>query len=100
MIISRKGYTMTERQIVNRVKKLQALEDQIEEITKQANELKKELQGVMLEAEHLTAGTYVINWVKVISNRLDTTRIRKELPDIYSKYIKETHSRRFSISQQ
>lgn len=90
---------MTERQIANRVKKLIALEAQLDEISKQADALKKELQGLMQDVEHITAGNYVVNWVNVVSNRLDTTRIKKEMPDVYRLYTKESHSRRFSISE-
>ena len=89
---------MTERQIANRIKKLQELEKQLDDLNKQADALKKEIQAVMQEQEHLTACEYVVNWVNVITNRLDTTRIKNELPDIYKNYSKETRSRRFSIS--
>lgn len=89
---------MTERQIANRVKKIKELEEQLNTISGQIDALKSEIQGEMKELEHLTACGYVVNWVKVTTNRLDTTRIKKELPEIYSKYIKESHSRRFSIS--
>ena len=89
---------MTERQMANRVKKIKELEAQASEINKQIDALKAEIQAEMQEQEHLQACEFIINWAKVITNRLDTARIKKELPDIYNKYIKETQSRRFSIS--
>ena len=91
---------MTERQIVNRVKKLQDLQAQIDEISKAADIIKNELLNAMSGSEHLVAGDYIVNYVNVISNRLDTARIKKELPDIYKQYVKECHSQRFSISQK
>lgn len=90
---------MTERQIANRVKKIKQLEEQLSTITGQIDALKAEIQSEMKSIEHLNACGYIVNWVNVITNRLDTTRIKKELPDIYNKYIKEIHSRRFSISE-
>ena len=89
---------MTERQIANRAKKIKELEKQLDAISGQIDALKAEIQNEMKEIEHLNACGYVVNWVNVTTNRLDTTRIKKELPDIYNKYIKESHSRRFSIS--
>lgn len=91
---------MTEKQIANRIKKIKALESQVNELTRQIDALKAEIQNEMKEIEHLDIGGYIVNWVNVITSRLDTTRIKKELPDIYSKYIKETHSRRFSITDK
>lgn len=91
---------MTERQIVNRVKKLQDLQAQIDEISKAADIIKNELLNAMQGAEHLAAGDYIINYVNVISNRFDTARVKKELPDLYKQYVKECHSRRFSISEK
>lgn len=89
---------MSERQIVNRVKKLQELEVQRDELNKQIDALKEEIQGHMQEQEELKASNFIIRWPHIVTNRLDTARIKKELPDIYSKYIKATSSRRFSIS--
>ena len=91
---------MTERQIVNRVKKLQELEAQIDTIRKQADSIKNEILGAMQGAEHLAAGDYIINYVNIVSNRFDTARVKKELPDLYAQYLKESHSQRFSISQK
>lgn len=90
---------MTERQIANRIKKIKELEEIQKEICEQIDALKSEIQAEMKDSEHINACGYVVNWVKVITNRLDTTKIKKELPDICNNYIKETHSRRFSISE-
>ena len=89
---------MTERQIANRIKKLEELEAQLDTITAQIDALKGEIKAEMAEREELTACGYVVHYTHVITNKLDTTRIKKELPDLYSKYIKQVFSRRFSIS--
>ena len=89
---------MTERQIANRVKKIKELEAQVNFITKEIDALKAEIQFEMQDQEHLDACEFIVNWVNVVTSRLDVSRIKKELPDIYNKYIKETFSRRFSIS--
>ena len=89
---------MTERQIANRVKKLQSLEIEQSILAQQIDDLKKEIQAEMQDRERLQACNYIINYCFVVSNRLDTKRIKIDLPDIYSKYTTQTHSRRFSIS--
>lgn len=89
---------MTERQIANRIKKLKELEAQQDILQQQIDVLKAEIQEEMNDSEIMTACEFVVHWCKVVTNRLDTTRIKKELPDIYARYTKETLSRRFSIS--
>ena len=89
---------MTARQIANRVKKIKELETQAFFIAKEIDALKAEIQFEMQDQEHLDACEFIVNWVNVVTNRLDVSRIKKELPDIYNKYVKETFSRRFSIS--
>ena len=89
---------MTERQIANRIKKLKELEAQQDILQQQIDVLKAEIQAEMNDNEIMTVCDFVVHWCKVVTSRLDTKRIKEELPDIYSKYIKETHSRRFSIS--
>lgn len=89
---------MTERQIANRIKKIKEIEAQVNELSKQIEAIKAEIQNEMKEQEHITACEFVVNWAKVVTNKLDTQRIKKELPDIYKQYTKPTQSRRFSIT--
>ena len=89
---------MTERQIINRIKKLKELEAQQAALADQIDVLKAEIKDHMGDREEIVAGNYIVHWSHVVANKLDVTRIKKELPDLYGQYIKETRSRRFSIS--
>lgn len=40
-----------------------------------------------------------ITWRSISSSRLDTKRLKAELPDIYAKYTNQTSSRRFEIKR-
>lgn len=48
--------------------------------------------------EELEAGQYIARFTTVVSNRLDTTALKRENNAIYQRYIKQTTSRRFSIA--
>lgn len=89
---------MTERQMTNRIKNIQALERMRDDLDKQIEKLKDEIKAEMNDTETMTAGEFVVHWSHVVSSRLDTKAIKIDLPDIYNKYIKETCSRRFSIT--
>ncbi len=42
---------------------------------------------------------WMITWRTITSSRLDTKRLKTELPDVYSKYVQQTSSRRFEIKR-
>jgi putative phage-type endonuclease len=73
-----------------------------DEAVKQAEEdkdrIKANLQRMLGEAEiGLTAAKRQIRWSNVPAKKLDTERLKKELPKIYDRFCKETNSRRFSV---
>ena len=91
---------MTDRQINNRVRKLQALEAQIKELEAQADALRDEIKADLTdkgEDEHNT-GSFIIRWKEVISNRLDSKALKSALPDVFRTYSKESTCRRFTVS--
>ncbi len=49
--------------------------------------------------EELEAGQYIVRWTNVLSNRLDTTAMKKAVPQVYQAFVKQTASRRFTISK-
>ena len=66
------------------------------EIETLKDEIKKEMEcrGV----EELEAGQYIARFTTVLSNRFDTTAFKREHGEMYRMYMKQTTSRRFSIS--
>lgn len=90
---------MTDRMINNRVKKLLELKEQIKELEAQASALEDEIKGQFAEdQEEIRTEKYLIRWTKVSAPRLDSTRLKKDLPDVYKLYTKIINSRRFSVA--
>lgn len=92
---------MTDRQMNNRVAKLQELEAQYKALEASIEALKDELKATLAESgedEHNT-GSYIIKNKTVVSNRLDNKALKADLPDVYSKYSKESSSKRFTVSK-
>ena len=52
----------------------------------------------MGNSESVQAGEYRITWKAVTSSRIDTSALRKALPDVAERFTKETVTRRFVIS--
>ena len=91
---------MTERMIENRVKKLSALESQIEELKEQAEAIKAELKADLEErgVQELKTKNFLIRWKEIVSNRLDGKALKAALPEIYSQYCKPTSNWRFTVA--
>lgn len=91
---------MTEKQIENRIKKLQIIEAKQKELENQADALKAEIKADMESKglDELETKNFVIRWKEVISNRLDGKALKAALPEIYSQYCKASASRRFTVA--
>lgn len=91
---------MTSKQIDNRARKLEALEAEIKALEDQAEAVKAELKAELEDqgVEEINTGAFVIRWKAIISSRFDSKAMKLELPEIYSKYLKQTSSMRFTIA--
>ncbi|GKH34913.1 hypothetical protein MCI89_04520 [Muricomes sp. OA1] len=91
---------MTERMIVNRVRKLKELEAQQKKIEEQIEALKAEIKADMQrkDLEEQKAGDYMVRFTTVISNRFDGKAFKADHAKLYDQYMRTTESRRFSIA--
>ena len=85
---------MTKAQILE----LKDIEAQIAELKKKADAIKDEMKAEMGNEEHREVEGFKVNYTIVISTTLDSTKLKKELPDLWNKYSKEGITRRFSIT--
>lgn len=69
-----------------------------EELATEMDAMKERIRSAMDGAESVTAGEYKISDKLVTSSRIDTTALKKALPDIAAQFAKSTTARRFSIS--
>lgn len=60
--------------------------------------LEDSIKAAMGDEEILTAGAYKVSWKSFTSSRVDTTALKKALPEIAAQFTKQTTARRFSIN--
>jgi len=91
---------MTDRQIRNRLQKLQDLEQQIKDLEAKADDLRTEIKITMedRETDEIKVTGFTVRWKQIISRRLDGTALKKALPDVWQTYSKETLSKRFTVT--
>ena len=81
-----------------KVRELRQLQALIEEAQAEAEAIKDAIKAAMGDSESVQAGEYRITWKAVTSSRIDTTALKKALPDVAERFTKETVTRRFVIS--
>lgn len=87
----------TFNQKVEELKQLKTMLAELQnEITTAEDEIKKEMtaQG----KEEIITDTFIVRYKTVSNNRIDTTAIKKELPEVAEKYTKQTTAKRFTIN--
>lgn len=83
---------------VEKINELKAIEAKIKALQAEADAIKDEFKAEMGSDELREVGGFKVHYTIVITNRLDSKRIKAEIPEIYKKYIKEDIQRRFSIT--
>ena len=100
MAQAKSASTMSEVELtlaVAQYRKLKAAADKAAaalESTAQMLKAEMESRGV----ETLIGGDFKITYKTIVSNRVDTTALKRELPDIAARYSKATTSKRFTLS--
>ena len=69
-----------------------------EELEAEITTLEDSIKAAMGDEELLTAGAYKVTWTTFTSNRLDTTALKKALPEVAARFMKTTTCRRFSVN--
>lgn len=86
------------RQINNRIQKLQELEARKRELEDQIAAVKEDLQTDMGDVETIETDLFKIHYTKVFGSRFDSRRFKKEQADLFSMYQIQTETRRFSYA--
>ena len=89
---------MSNPTLENTIHEILDLKRMREELDAKITALEDSIKAVMGDEELLTAGAYKVSWKTFTSSRIDTTALKKELPEIAAQYTKQTTARRFSIN--
>lgn len=91
---------MSTNELTAKVKQIQELKRMSEEIAAEIETLTDAVKSEMTERNttEMVVDCFKIRWTTVKSSRIDTTALKKELPEVAERYTKQTESKRFSIS--
>ena len=80
-----------------KVKELMELKRMKEELEAEIAATEDAIKAAMGDEELLLAGSYKVSWKTFTSSRLDSTALKKALPEVAAAYTKTTTVRRFSV---
>lgn len=69
----------------------------IEELEAMNDTIKSEIVALMGDNDTMTEGAAKATLKTVTSSRLDSSAIKKELPEVFQQYSKETSYKRFTV---
>ncbi len=91
---------MSINELESRIIKMQEWEQLAQDAAAEAEALKDSIKAEMLarETEELQAGRFIVRWTSVLTSRFNSSEFKKAMPDVYAAFMKQTASRRFTIS--
>jgi len=78
---------------------LVAIKKQIKELEQLAKEKENKIKELIGENEKAILGRYEVNWKNITSTRFDTKAFKKEYPDLYKQFARESSYRKFTIKE-
>ena len=89
---------MSNQNLESTIHELLELKRMREELEAEITTLEDSIKAAMGDEELLAAGAYKVTWTTFTSNRLDTTALKKALPEVAARFMKTTTCRRFSVN--
>lgn len=89
---------MSINEMERKARELRQLQALIEEAQQEAETIKDAIKAAMGDAEEIRAGEYRITWKPITTSRIDTSALKKELPDLAAQFTKTSTVRRLSVA--
>ncbi len=83
-----------------KIKELRELRRMAEELQVEIDNLQDTIKAEMTarNVDTLAGTDWRVTWKNVVSNRLDSTALKKELPEIAARFMKQNTVRRFVLA--
>lgn len=95
--ISRKKGTVELVGFDDRLGRRDEILEEIGRLEQERRQIEQEVKLFMQENELAASGKYRVSWSSVDTARLDTRRLKQEMPEIYKEYAGVSSSRRFQV---
>ncbi len=84
----------------SKIKELRGLRRMADELQAEIDSLQDSIKAELTarNVDTLTGTDWKITWKAVTSSRLDSTALKKELPEIAARFMRQTTARRFVLA--
>jgi predicted phage-related endonuclease len=91
---------MTNLDMTKAAKDYREIQAMIKELEAEAEAIKAKITAEMdaQQTDTLQADIFTIKYTAYTTSRVDTTALKKELPDVAARYTKTTEARRFQVA--
>ena len=89
---------MSTIELEKKIRELRQLQSLIGEAQAEAEGIRDSIKAHMGGSEELRAGEYRVTWKAVKSSRIDTSALKKALPEIAERFTRSTTTRRFCVA--
>ena len=84
-------------EIIIKIQELMELRRMSEELQAEIDAFQEAVKAFMGSEETMVAGAFKVSYKTVISSRLDSAALKRELPDVAARYTRQTTTRRFTV---
>lgn len=89
---------MTTKEMETKARELRELQALVEETQAEIEAIKDAIKAAMGDSEAVQAGEYKITYKAITTARIDTTALKKAMPDIAQAFTRESTTRRFCVA--
>ena len=89
---------MSINELEMKCQELRELQRLIEEAQAEAETIKDAIKAHMGDSETAYAGEYKITWKPVTNVKIDTTALKKAMPEVAQAFTRQTTARRFTLA--
>lgn len=80
-----------------KLKRREEIDQLMNKLQTEKTQIEQEVKVFMKDAEMAENENFLVSWKQCISNRLDTRRLKLEMPEVYQQFCNQTSSRRFLV---
>lgn len=82
-----------------KIKTYLEMKEQLKSFEAKVKELENQIKFEIGKSEYAYAPGYSLSWKNILSNRVDSKKLKSEFPQVYEKVVKESISRKFNIKE-
>ena len=83
--------------IITKVQEFMELRRMAEELQSEIDAIQEAVKRFMGSEETMIAGAFKVSYKNVTSSRLDSTALKRDLPNVAALYTRQTTTRRFTV---